>query len=61
MESREINLIHNIYAMFQNYIKAKRFFIGEPVWLPYNRPADDLDCRKEYVEKLNKGFVAPAC
>lgn len=37
---------------FQNYIKAKRFFVGEPVWQPYNRPCDDMECRKDYVKKL---------
>lgn len=44
----------------QNYIKAKRFFIGEPVWLPYNRPADEMPCRKDYVEKLQSGFSVAA-
>lgn len=36
----------------QNYIKAKRFFVGEPVWMPYNRPSDSMDCRKDNVKKL---------
>jgi len=47
--------LHNIFLL-QNFIVAKRFFIGEPVWTPHNRPADDMDCRKLYVQKLNKGF-----
>lgn len=42
--------------VLQNYIKAKRYFVGEPVWLPYNRPADGMECRKNYLNRLNNGF-----
>lgn len=47
---------HRIYTdlFLQNFIKAKRFFVGEPVWLPYNRPVDDMECRKDYVKKLQE-------
>jgi len=39
-----------------NYIKAMRLFVGEPVWTPYNRPHDHLPARKEYVERIiNRG------
>lgn len=34
--------------------------MGEPVWLPHNRPADSMECRKKYLETLEKGFSAPA-
>ncbi|XP_063375492.1 acireductone dioxygenase [Cydia amplana] len=53
-------IYHRFTLDFNNYIKVKRFFIGEPVWAAHNRPSDNMDARREYVEKLTKGFVA-AC
>ncbi|XP_024542971.1 1,2-dihydroxy-3-keto-5-methylthiopentene dioxygenase 3 isoform X1 [Selaginella moellendorffii] len=32
-----------------NYIKAMRLFVGEPVWTPYNRPQDEHPVRKQYI------------
>ena len=31
-------------------IHAMRLFIGQPVWTPFNRPCDEHESRKKYVE-----------
>lgn len=36
----------------QNYVKAMRLFVGEPVWTAYNRPADHFPAREQYVRFL---------
>ncbi|KAI5938661.1 acireductone dioxygenase [Manis javanica] len=52
-----ITLPAGIYHRFtldeKNYVKAMRLFVGEPVWTAYNRPADHLEARAQYM-----GFLA---
>ncbi|XP_014396029.1 PREDICTED: 1,2-dihydroxy-3-keto-5-methylthiopentene dioxygenase [Myotis brandtii] len=51
-----ITLPAGIYHRFtldeQNYVKAMRLFVGEPVWTAHNRPADHLEARGRYMAFL---------
>ncbi|XP_041044445.1 1,2-dihydroxy-3-keto-5-methylthiopentene dioxygenase isoform X1 [Carcharodon carcharias] len=53
-----ITLPAGIYHRFtldeNNYVKAMRLFVGEPVWTPYYRPADEFEARKKYLQFLNQ-------
>lgn len=32
--------------------QAMRLFVGEPVWTPLNRPAEDLPSRRKYLDSF---------
>ncbi|CAO1401797.1 unnamed protein product [Diamesa hyperborea] len=50
-------IYHRFTLDTQDYIKAKRYYIGEPVWSQFERPAEDLESRKMYLQRVEKGFT----
>ncbi|XP_017080223.1 1,2-dihydroxy-3-keto-5-methylthiopentene dioxygenase [Drosophila eugracilis] len=50
-------IYHRFTLDSNNFIRTRRYFVGEPVWAPHNRPADDMDCRKSYIKHQAENFV----
>jgi len=55
-EGDMIVLPEGIYHRFtlddNNYIKAMRLFVGEPVWTPLNRPQEEHPSRHKYAQSF---------
>ena len=46
-------MYHRFIPDKQNFIRARRFFVGEPIWTPINRPIGDAHpSRQVYTEHL---------
>ncbi|CAF4053988.1 unnamed protein product [Rotaria sp. Silwood2] len=47
-------MYHRFVPDKQNFIYARRFFVGEPVWTPINRPIGDTHpSRMAYIKSIN--------
>ncbi|KAI1305292.1 putative 1,2-dihydroxy-3-keto-5-methylthiopentene dioxygenase [Halotydeus destructor] len=47
-------IYHRFTLDEKDYIKAMRLFIGEPVWLALNRPADEHPARASYLQHIQE-------
>ncbi|KAJ8910745.1 hypothetical protein NQ315_017202 [Exocentrus adspersus] len=48
-------IYHRFTLDNNNFIRARRLFVGEPIWTAHNRPSDDMECRQKYVKNLESG------
>ncbi|CAL8097483.1 unnamed protein product [Orchesella dallaii] len=47
-------IYHRLVLDPARYIKAKRLFVGEPVWTAYDRPADEMEARQKYLSEIKE-------
>uniref|UniRef100_A0A1D1YXG2 Acireductone dioxygenase n=2 Tax=Anthurium amnicola TaxID=1678845 RepID=A0A1D1YXG2_9ARAE len=47
-------IYHRFTLDTSNYVKLMRLFVGEPVWMSYNRPQDDHPARKAYMKSFGE-------
>lgn len=48
-----LGMYHRFIPDTNNFIRARRLFVGEPVWTPINRPSgDEHPSRQGYVKNL---------
>ena len=45
-------IYHRFSLDTRQHIVANRLFIGEPVWTPHYRPADNTQARSDYLSRL---------
>eukprot|EP00249_Psilotum_nudum_P009536 c21997_g1_i1 orf=169-885(+) len=50
-------IYHRFTLDENNYIKVMRLFVGEPVWVSFNRPQDDHPIRNDYMNRFRNGNV----
>jgi 1,2-dihydroxy-3-keto-5-methylthiopentene dioxygenase len=50
-----LGMYHRFITDKHNFIRARRFFVGEPIWTSINRPTGDIHpSRRAYVEQLDR-------